>query len=369
MRKHHPKNERIKRRYLAYLEEAKRMSPASVDQAAAAIAQFEAATKWKDFARFHIEQARAFKRELGEQKNAATGRPLAKATIHSRLMALKAFFQWLASQPGYRRIGYSDADYFNPSANDSRIATAKREKPVPSIEHIRHVVNSIAIECDIDRRDQALIAFALLSGARDDAIASLALRHVDPDRRTVFQDARSVRTKNRKTFTSWFFPVGDDIEAIVADWIAHLKGKLSFGPDDPLFPATRVALDGNGHFGPAGLGRDYWKSADAIRRIFRQRFEAAGLPYFNPHSFRTTLARLGEAVCRSPEEFKAWSQNLGHEQVLTTFTSYGAVASHRQAEIFEELRQPPEAAQSSSHSDPDDQTVAKVVAYLQRRAS
>jgi len=43
------------------------------------------------------------------------------------------------------------------------------------------------------------------------------------------------------------------------------------------------------------------------------------LPYFNPHSFRNTLVRLGQEICRSPEEFKSWSQNLGHEKVLTTF--------------------------------------------------
>ncbi|QDZ00117.1 tyrosine-type recombinase/integrase [Nitratireductor mangrovi] len=365
MRKHHPKNERIKRRYLAYLEEAKRQSPASVDQAAAAIAQFEASTRWRDFARFHIEQARAFKRELAAQRNAATGKPLAKATIHSRLMALKAFFHWLAGQSGYRRISYSDVDYFNPSANDSRVATARREKPAPSIDQVRHVVNSIAIENDIDRRDRALIAFALLSGARDDAIASLALRHVDTERRTVFQDARCVRTKNRKTFTSWFFPVGDDIEAIVTDWIAHLKCDLLFGPDDPLFPATRVALDHNGYFGPAGVDRTFWKSADAIRRIFRQRFAAAGLPYFNPHSLRTTLARLGEKVCQSPEAFKAWSQNLGHEQVLTTFTSYGAVASHRQAEIFDALRRHGGGLRDGA---PDAATIQHVLDHLRENA-
>jgi hypothetical protein len=36
------------------------------------------------------------------------------------------------------------------------------------------------------------------------------------------------------------------------------------------------------------------------------------------------------------EQLTAWSQNLGHEDVLTTFTSYGAVAPHRQAEIMRE---------------------------------
>ena len=34
---------------------------------------------------------------------------------------------------------------------------------------------------------------------------------------------------------------------------------------------------------------------------------------------------------------KAWSQNLGHENVLTTFSSYGDVARHRQAEIIRGL--------------------------------
>ncbi len=71
----------------------------------------------------------------------------------------------------------------------------------------------------------------------------------------------------------------------------------------------------------------------------------AGLPYFNPHSFRRTLVRLGETVCQSPEEFKAWSQNLGHEQVLTTFCSYGAVADRRQGEIIKDLAEPKHAEQ------------------------
>ena len=38
------------------------------------------------------------------------------------------------------------------------------------------------------------------------------------------------------------------------------------------------------------------------------------------------------------EEYKAWSQNLGHENVLTTFSSYGDVAGHRQAQIIRSLR-------------------------------
>jgi integrase len=367
MRKHHPKNERIKREYFVWLEEAKRMNPSSVDQVAAAIAQFEESTGYRDFAAFHFEQARKFKRVLVEPTNSATGAGLAKATIYSRLMAVKAFFVWLAGQPGSKsRLTYSDMDYFNPSNHDGRIARATRERPAPTLEQISHTLSAMPAESDIERRDRAVVAFAILSGARDDAIASMLVRHVDFDRRTVFHDARDVRTKNRKTFTSVFFPVGADIEIIVGEWISFLRKERLYGPDEPLFPSTRVEVGAMGLFEPTGLDRVGWRNAAAIRRIFRRAFERVGLPYFNPHSFRKTLGALGEKLCTTPEQFKAWSQNLAHENVLTTFTSYGTVTSDRQADILTEFGK---SAIGSRDGDPDERTVQQVIAYLQKKAS
>jgi hypothetical protein len=104
------------------------------------------------------------------------------------------------------------------------------------------VIANMPAGTDVEKRDRALIAFAILSGARDNAIASMSLQHVDTASRTVFQDARDVRTKKRKTFTSWFFPVGADIEAIVTEWISYLANEKLLGPDDPIFPCTRVVL-------------------------------------------------------------------------------------------------------------------------------
>jgi integrase len=337
MRKHHPQNERIKREYFSYLEQANRMSQSSVDQVAAAISQFEHGTSFKDFRKFHIAQAVAFKHRLQHHINPETGKPLAKATIHSRLMALRAFTVWLAGRPGYRsRISYSDADYFNPSANDERIAKAVRVRPVPSLDEIRKALAAMPTGTVLQRRDRAVVAFALVSGARDNAIASLSLKHIDLAGRTVFQDARDVRTKNAKTFTSTFFPVDRDIEAIVAEWIGELAAH-GFEPNDPLFPATKMAPGVNRHFAAVGLERKHWRDAGAIRRIFKQAFERAGLPNYNPHSFRHTLAVLGEKRHLTPEEWKAYSQNFGHSSPMTTFNSYGQVAPRRQAEIMNAL--------------------------------
>ena len=365
MRKHHPENERIKRRYLIFLREAKRLSEASVDQVAASLSDFEAHSGYRDFKRFHIEQARAYKRALGERVSQSTGKPLAKATVHSRLMALKAFVQWLSEQPGCRsRIGYSDAEYFNPSANDGRIAKASTPRPVPSLEQIKTVLAAMPDATVIERRDRALVAFTVLTGARDNAIASLKLKHVDIEKRTVFQDAREVRTKRAKSFTSCFFPVGEGIETIFVEWVTELRTKRQFGPDAPLFPKTRMVVI-DGLFTPDGLLKEHWRDAAPIRRIFREAFQFAKLPYFNPHSFRHTLAALGERLCTSAEAFKAWSQNLGHEHVLTTFTSYGSVSLNRQVEIIRLLGQ--QKQHEIADGPPSQQAVRRVLDHLSKQ--
>jgi len=210
MPKFNADNERVKHRYFAFLTGAKQLSTQTVDQVAAALADFEAATACRDFHLFRPEQAQSYKRKLQETINPATGQPLAKATISSRLAALKAFFQWLSREPGFKsRLRYSDAEYFNAPAKDERIAKAAREQLVPSVEQIRHAIRLMPTDSDIQRRDRAVVAFTLLSGARDNAIASLSLKHVDLRRRRLNQDPREgVRTKNAKTITSTFFPVG-----------------------------------------------------------------------------------------------------------------------------------------------------------------
>lgn len=340
MHTHNPENERIKRAYFAYLKEARRLGEHSIDAAAAALNLFETYTNRRAFKTFHIQQAVAFKRKLAEEVNQRTGEPLSKSTLLTTLHALRAFFQWLSLQPGYRsRLSYADAEYFNLSEKDTRIAKAVTEKRVPTIPQILRVIRAMPSAEEIDRRNRALIAFTLLTGARDGAIVSLKLKHVDAGEGKVVQDAREVKTKFAKSFTTWFFPVGDDVRQIVVEWIEFLTNEELFGPDDPLFPATRIVVGSDHRFQPAGLTRSHWSTATPVRTIFKDAFARVGLPYANPHVFRTTLVQLGQQLCRTPEEFKAWSQNLGHELMITTFSSYGRVSQPRQAEILRQIGQ------------------------------
>jgi integrase len=363
MRQHNAENERIKREYLIYLKAAKGLSEASLDTVAKALHRFEVSTKFRSFRKFHVEQAVALRRRLSETDTSETGKPFSKATVLQTLNALRAFILWLAGQPGYRsRISYSDADYFRLSEKDTRIAKATRERAVPTLEQIRGVLAVLPHATEIERRNRALIAFTLMTGMRDGALASLKLKHVDLAAAKVVQDAREVNTKFSKTFTTWFFPVGDDIRAIVEEWVAFLRDQKLWGGDDPLFPATGVVNGAGLKFEVSGLTRRHWSNAGPIRAIFRNAFTLAGLTYFSPHSLRKTLAQLGERVCRTPEELKAWSQNLGHEDVMTTLRSYGEVSSPRQAEIIRDLHQ-------ASEPDMDAAAALKTLETIFRRTT
>ena len=160
-----------------------------------------------------------------------------------------------------------------------------------------------------------------------------------------------MNTKNSKSFMTYFFPVGEEVLAIVEDWLKYLKVELLFGNDDPLFPKSLIGNGAGQSFEVVGLAKEHWTTANAIRGVFKQAFLGAGLDYYSPHVFRNLLAKLAQTSCQTPEQFKAWSQNLGHANVLTTFFSYGEVQVDRQGEIIESMKTPFAAEGTGSEVD------------------
>jgi integrase len=364
--KRHAENERMKHRYLGYLKDAKGRDVGSIDAVAAALDRFDALNRYRCFTAFHFEQARAFKANLMEARNLRTGNPLSASTIHATLTALKGFFTWLAFQPGYAsRIKASDVEYFSTPDKLSRVATARRFKRCPTLTQIRAMLDAMPKKTEIDKRDHALVAFTILSGARDGAIISFRLKHIDIERGMIEQDAREVRTKHAKTFTTWFFPVGDDIRQIVIAWIEFLREQKGFGPDDPLFPKTKVANGDDLLFRAVSIDREPWSNANPVRGIFREACGRVGLPYFNPHSLRNTLVQIAYDQRLDAEAFKAWSQNLGHESCLTTFSSYGTLPPGRQAEIMRQLAVP----RSATEPDAPDEVLKWMADFARRNGT
>ena len=197
----------------------------------------------------------------------------------------------------------------------------------------RHAFNLMPEDTEADLRNKAIFAFLMLTGARDGAVSSLRLKHVNMIDGCVYQDAREVRTKNGKTFTTYFLPVDIAYLECFEDWVSFLGQKKLFGPTDPLFPPLKMGVV-DGGFQMVGFRRDIYKNANAIRKVIKDAFANAGLHTFAPHSFRKTLVKWAETAYPSHEAFKAFSQNIGHSSVVTTVSAYCPVSIERQAELI-----------------------------------
>ena len=123
-------NERIKHDHAADLRNAKGQDDASIDKARAAIRLFEESTKFNPFKKFHQQQAVDFKSYLDKQRNAATGKPFAFATVDATLHLVKGFFHRLVDRVGFRRVlTFPDVEYFNNTRKTGRVAQTQRDIP------------------------------------------------------------------------------------------------------------------------------------------------------------------------------------------------------------------------------------------------
>ena len=338
MSKRKADNTRMKRKYLVWRQEAKGWSEATVDRAAAAIDAYIAFLKGKDFRSFHSEQARAFKQHLRAQTHPRTGAPLSATTVNGTLRDVKAFFAWLADQPGYKsKITRSEVAYLSPDRKSEEARRTTCWKPHPSVQDGRRALAGMPCETMYQRRDRALMALLFLTGSRISAAISLRLAHVDLGQHVVHFDGRTVDTKFGKSFSTAFYPVGGAFEDVFLAWFAELR-EMGFSHADPLFPKTQVGIGPDRRFGPVGFARASWASTGQARKVFKEAFEQIGLPPYAPHLVRDTISELAREHCVTPEDYKAWSQNIGHDDALTTFRSYGSVAPGRQAELMARFR-------------------------------
>jgi integrase len=336
MRKYNAENERLKRRYELYLREAKGQDDKSIDKTRAALLKFEECTNFKKFKAFHIDQARQFKNVLAKAKN-QNGGPLSLATIDATLRLVKGFFHWLAGQQGFKSVlTYADVDYFNNNRNDARAAHAPRTVPFPSTQAAYHAFQAMAENTELQRRDKAMFAFVMITGARASAVASLRLKHINLVDGYVFQDGREVKTKNAKTITTWFFPMYADYLKYFSEWVDFLRNEKFFGPEDALFPKPERRLV-DGKFTFDSLSRQIYANSAHVNAIFHKAFEDVQLYPYAPHSIRKTLGQELSDRNLPLDAQKAWSQNLGHENFTTTVSSYLPVSTQRQGELIKGL--------------------------------
>jgi integrase len=320
------------------MAEALGRDAATVDHAAQALARFEWHTGSAPFTAFEKGQAISFKAALLAETNQRTGAPLARSTVLAILHPIREFFTWLPDVPGFRsKVDKAAATYFTPSKKDLMRSRSRRERTVPSVEQMASVLEAMPAATPIQRRGRAVVALAIATAARADAIATLRLKHVDLARNCIIQNGDEVRTKFGKTIVSYLIEIVPSARVIVHDWCRELVRDHGWGQEDPLFPALTNRYGDDGLFLHDGFERRCWATSQPIRTIFARACKAAGQPYFNPHTMRAMQVRWLHSLDPTEEELKALSQNLGHEDVAVTRIHYGRLDSERQARLVAEL--------------------------------
>lgn len=337
-----PANEQVKRTYLYYLEHADGKAEATIKQTVMALSRFEDFTCHADFRTFNQKQAVGFKAYMAH-------RDLAPATILSTVKQVMRFLRWLSMQPGYKSKVKSEAiDFMNLSEKAIRSANAPRDRDYPTLAVIEAAIDLMPDATAVEKRDRALVALSALTAIRVTAMTTLKLKHFDRRRRLIIQMPDEVETKFSKRIDTFLMPVSDRIERVFLDWITYLETVELYGPGDPIFPRNLMGQDERRQFKTVGLQRSHWKQSGSARRIIKGAFEAAGLPPFGPHSFRNML--VSELYRRrvSIPVFKAGSQNLGHESLLTTLTAYGKIPLEEQGQLIREALAKPFTAQEEN---------------------
>ena len=214
-------------------------------------------------------------------------------------------------------------------------ARSRLERAVPSVDQMRVVLEAMPASTPIQRRDRAVVALAIATAARADALATLRLKHVDLASNRIIQNGNEVRTKFGKTIVSYLIGIVPSAVDIFRDWCQELIRDHDWGPDDPVFPALTNRYGRDGLFHHDGFSRRRWATSQPVRAIFTRAFKAAGQPYFNPHTLRSMQVRWLDSHNPTEEQLKALSQNLGHDDVSVTRVHYGRLNSDHHAKVIE----------------------------------
>ena len=293
---------------------------------------------------FNKAVAESFKNWLKTKKKANSEKNISISYCYDILRYLKVFFEWLSKQSGYKsRINQTAIDYLNLSKAEARIATQPKNIKIPSLEEIKTVIENIHGKSEIERRDKALISLTFLTGARISAILTLPLKSFDREKLVIDQDPKlGVSTKFSKRIVSALIPfLYKEPLKYFLEWFDYLEKQKRFKSNDPLFPATKIdnGKENLSYYNTGKVEPIFWKSSSSPRKIFKKRFEQAGVKYYHPHTLRHLLVKEIAKLPLTEEQKKAISQNLGHENVGTTFGSYGygRIEEERQIEIIRNI--------------------------------
>ena len=338
------KNEQLKRKFYEWLGASKGFSSETIKCYEKAIWLWEDFTNRADFALFNMTQAKDFKEWLKNKKKINSEENISISYCYDNLRHLKVFFDWLSKQMGYKsKISQTAIEYLNLTRKEVREATQSKSVEYPTLEEIKTVIESLKGKTEIEMRDRALFSLAFLTGARISAIRTLPIKSFDKKDLILYQDpALGVQTKFSKKIVSVLIPFGykETLDYFI-EWFDYLEKQKKFKPNDPIFPATKIenGKENISYYNTGEVENKFLKGSGSLRKIFEKRFKNVKIKYYHPHTFRHFWVKEISKLPLTEEEKKSISQNLGHENVGTTFGSYGynKIEEKRQIEVMRSI--------------------------------
>ena len=322
-------NDRVLYDWLSY---ARRYDTKTIDAHMASIRAFEAFHRGKFFGNISSADCDRWRQDLiSRAKKPSAEGGLSRSTVRHHASHIKAYFTWLSTRKGFTHL-VGAAEYF--ALPRGLLADGGRDRPraYPTLVEAAAMLDGLPSATLLERRDRAIFALAFVTALRESALISLRVRHIDLQRKQAFHEGGVVRSKNGKTFTVDFFPRTEQFQVVFRAWYAEMID-MGFRGNDALFPSARTLEK---LWRASEVNRSAtapMNSASAVDAVFRKASMRLNRRY-SPHSARHTIVQLGDQICRTPEERKAWSLNMGHSSESITWQHYGRVSSARKSEIF-----------------------------------
>lgn len=278
---------------------------------------------------FNAEFAKKYKEYIIEKDSIST--------VAQKCYQLTRFYQYLYSNP---------EKYENICKGLKALKLSKKEKTLrnsqkKSSESEKFAMSDFEKLIDfpennvIDRRDKALLCFLLLSAGRIDAIRTAPIGSFNTKNYDFIQDPQlGMNTKFSKYIDSTLFRFKQEYIDIIVNWVNLLVKDYKFDKSAPLFPIISVDYKDTSKY---IVTKEFYKTQGSISSILRKRFKNIGQEGYSAHKFRHLALNTVWGLIRNGTQFKAVSQNIGHESMTTALKHYANMPPHEYKEIIREL--------------------------------
>lgn len=258
--------------------------------------------------------------------------PLSPAHMAKILTWARSLFEWLRlDHPStFRQLSPS----WIQSLRLRRSASVRSRVAVRqywSLDDVNRIVSYVP-DTLRKRRDLAALAFIFLSGMRGGAFVTLPIRSVDLVNNCVYQYPEwGVMTKNSKAGVTYLLPIPQLLD-VVREWDTYVRAHannhnvawyasmdnlgLAIKPDDVV---SGIAVAGR---------------RGALYQGFRELCDLAGVAWKSPHKLRHGHGVYGLRHANNMEEYKAVSQNMMHDSVVTTDRTYSGLLNNDVGKII-----------------------------------